>query len=329
MLILQENHPARGVLNAHTDIIDPTTARRADIRALRLGVVNLMPKMDETEHDILQCISHSILQIEPVWIRMASYEKNGKNTPLSHIKSFYQTMQEATCTTPLDGLIITGAPVETLDFEDVRYWAELKQVMDYARDHVLCTLYLCWASLAAFSHFYGVPKRHLPHKLAGVFRMRNLTEDANPFTRGLDPFIDLCQSRHADPDPDALRAVVACGKLVPLCASDEPSPALPDEDVGGGIYATPDASAVFNLGHLEYDAATIDAEVLRDRSKSPRLTYPVHNYYSEDLTVRPLSWKAARTLFYGNFLNTIYHRMNRRAERPHVPFAQSPAADAA
>jgi len=141
--------------------------------------------------------------------------------------------------------------------------------------------------------------------------MDNLTGDDNPFTHRMDPRIDFCQSRHTNPVPEAVAEVVDQGDLLPLLNSNTPSPVNPTEPVGPAAYATADHSAVFNLGHFEYAADTIDSEIRRDKAKN--IHYPVHNYYGQGEAIPSLSWKSARTLFFGNFLNTIYLRMNQHS----------------
>ncbi len=322
MLVLQDSHPARTVLKGSTKLITPADAERADIRPLRLGILNLMPVMDETENDILKSISQSILQIEPVWIRVVSREKTGKHTSLDHIQAFYQSMEEATKHANLDGLIVTGAPIEILPFEDVTYWNELCQIMDYARKHVYTTLYLCWSAMAAAYHFYSIQKHLYPQKLTGLFPLRNVQDDANVFSRGMDEVVSICQSRHTDIDQVALQQKIDEGKLIPLFTSDETPTALLGQEIGVTVFATTDKSAVFNLGHFEYNQGTIAAEVERDSKKNPPVTYPVEHYFinAEKQEGLPLmNWKAARTLFYGNFLNAIYQRMNEK-QSEHVPF---------
>lgn len=322
MLVLQDSHPARTVLNGSTKLITPADAERADIRPLRLGVLNLMPVMDETENDILKSISQSILQIEPVWIRVISREKTGKHTSLEHIEAFYQSMEEATKESNLDGLIVTGAPIEILPFEDVTYWNELCQIMEYAKKHVYTTLYLCWSAMAAVYYFYGIKKNAYPQKLAGVFPLRNVQDDANVFSRGMDEVVSICQSRHTDIDQVALQEKIDEGIIVPLFTSNERPEALQGQEVGVTIFATADKSALFNLGHFEYNQGTIAAEVDRDNQKATPVIYPVEHYFSNEHKregLPPMTWKASRTLFYGNFLNAIYQRMNEK-QVEHTPF---------
>lgn len=321
MLVLNQSHPARTELQSHTAIIDPERAAHAEIRALRLGVLNLMPVMDETEKDILRCISHSVLQIEPIWIRIASREPSGRSTPKEHIDTFYQTMAEATREKPLDGLIITGAPIEKLAFEEVEYWGELMQIMSYSRQNVLSTMYLCWAAMAGAYHFYQVEKISYPEKLAGLFTMRNVQGDENPLTRGMNPQVQICQSRYTGVDLEALKAYIDEGHLVSLFESDDPAEVLGKKAIGVTAWASSDLREVYNLGHLEYHARTIDQEVRRDLAKD--LHYPVEHYYRDPLQragIPALAWKSDRTLFFGNFLTAIYERLNQNPSRTWEPF---------
>ncbi len=325
MLVLNENHPARAELQKQTVVIDPETAQHADIRALRLGVINLMPVMNETENDILRCISHSVLQIEPIWIRSATREQSGRYTSLEHVQSFYQTLEEATRDRGLDGLIVTGAPIERLDFEEVDYWDELRQVMDYAQRHVYCTMYLCWAAMAAAFHFYRVPKVMYPEKLAGLFRLKSVYEDDNPFTRGMNPDVAICQSRYTGLDYEAMQREIAQGRILPLFDSQDVAEVL-GGPLGVTVFASSDMRALFNLGHLEYHAATIDQEVQRDLRKG--LHYPVENYYLDAIGrtgIPPMTWRADRSLFFSNFLNVAYEQMNRHPHKKHRSFVLHPS----
>ncbi|MCB9640306.1 MAG: homoserine O-succinyltransferase [Myxococcales bacterium] len=330
MLVLNENHPARAELQKQTAVIDPETAQHADIRALRLGVINLMPVMNETENDILRCISHSVLQIEPIWIRSATREQSGRHTSLEHVENFYQTLEEATREQGLDGLIVTGAPIERLDFEDVDYWDELRQVMDYAQRHVYCTMYLCWAAMAAAFHFYRIPKVMYPEKLTGLFRLKNVFEDDNPFTRGMNPEVAICQSRYTGLDYEAMKREIEQKHLLPLFDSDDRAEVLGGEPLGVTVFASSDLRAVYNLGHLEYHAATIDQEVQRDRQKA--LHYPVENYYLEAKArsgIPPMTWRADRSLFFSNFLNVAYEQMNMNPNKKHRSFVLLPSYEEA
>jgi len=317
MLILKNHHPARGELNGSTKVITPDEASRADIRALRLGVLNLMPVMDETEKDILRCISHSILQIEPVWITIATREKTGKHTPLEHIHQFYLTMEEATQEGNLDGLIVTGAPIETIPFQEVTYWDELCQIMEYAREHIYSTLFLCWSAMAAVYYFYGIEKNSYTTKLCGIFPLHNVQGDSNTFSRGMDDVVDICQSRYTGIDLVTFQQQVDAGTLVPLFTSEERPESLRGSEIGVTVCAESDKSALYNLGHFEYHEGTINQEVQRDLRKNPPLQYPVEHYYSDPehrLGLPPMTWKASRTLFYSNFLNVIYQRMNEKSK---------------
>jgi homoserine O-succinyltransferase len=326
MLVLNENHPARAELQRQTVVIDPQAASRAEIRALRLGVLNLMPVMDETEKDILRCISHSVLQIEPVWLRSATRPHSGKYTSIEHVANFYQTLEEATQEKPLDGLIVTGAPIEKLPFDEVEYWDELRQVMDYAHESIACTMYLCWAAMAAAYHFHSIEKILYEEKLAGIFRLRNVYEDDVAFSRGMNPIVEVCHSRYTGLAPDAMKREIESGRLMPLFDSSDQAQVLGKEPLGVTIFASPSLREVYNLGHLEYHAGTIDQEVQRDHLKG--LYYPVENYYTrpqERQGLPPMTWRADRSLFFSNFLNVIYEKMQELPHRGHTPFALAPA----
>lgn len=322
MLILKDNHPAKEKLKHLTEVISPNEAQKADIRALRLGILNLMPVMDETEKDILQSIGHSVLQIEPVWIKIATREKSGKNTSLSHINDFYLTMEQATQEKNLDGLIITGAPIELLDFEDVEYWEELKKIMDYAKENIYSTMFLCWAAMAATYYYYNIHKLNYSKKLVGCFKMDNIQQDNHPITKGMDPIIHLCQSRYTDIDQEKLKSLINNGEFVELLKSSEKPRALNGNEIGVIAFVSRNLGQIYNLGHFEYHEKTIDQEVKRDKSKFSKLNYSVENYYHDSDNhegIKTISWTSNRTIFYGNFLNLIYHLMNKN-KKEHKPF---------
>jgi homoserine O-succinyltransferase/O-acetyltransferase len=320
MLILNDNHPQRNHLANLTKVINPNEAQKADIRALRLGILNLMPLMNETENDILQSIGHSILQIEPVWIKIASREKSGKNTSIEHIKNFYVTMEQATEHKNLDGLIITGAPIELLDFEQVKYWNELKKIFEYAKINIYSSMFLCWAAMAASYHNHGLKKIEYPRKLAGIFKMKNIQGDNHPLTRGMNPSLSLLQSRNTDIDQKKLRELCEIQEIIRLFESSEKPEALEGNELGITTFATPNLDAIYNLGHFEYHENTLNQEIKRDLNKG--VNYPVHGYYKNQTIkegIPNISWKSERTLFYGNFLNLIYNKMNQNTI-PHQPF---------
>ena len=318
MLILNENHPQRKGLERFTEVITPSQAQKADIRALRLGVLNLMPFMDETERDILQSIGYSVLQIEPIWIKITSLKKTGRHTPLNYVDAFYLTMEEATKQKNLDGLIVTGAPIELLDFEEVEYWKEMEKIFDYARKNIYSSMFLCWAAMAAAYHHYGIGKVAYPKKLSGIFRMNNVQQDRHPLTMGMNPEIWVCQSRQTDVDQEALQNLDSRNKIVRLLESSEQPIALNRRKIGITTFASVGLEEVYNLGHFEYHENTIDQEVKRDKGNSSERNYPIENYYANpDLQegTPKIFWKSDRTLFYGNFLNVIYHRINQDKKR--------------
>jgi homoserine O-succinyltransferase len=194
--------------------------------------------------------------------------------------------------------------------------------MDYAREHIYSTLYLCWSAMAATYYFYNIEKYSYPTKLCGIFPLRNVQGDANTFSRGMDDEVHICQSRYTGIDQIAFQQQVEAEKLVSLFTSTEQPTALQGSAIGVSAFAEEDKSALYNLGHFEYHEGTIDQEIQRDSQKNPPLYYPVEHYYADPerkIGLPPMTWKASQTLFYSNFLNVIYQRMNEKTMK-RVPF---------
>lgn len=263
-------------------------AERQDIRPLEIVIVNLMPTKISTETQLLRLLGNSPLQVNITLLCTA--EHVSAHTPLHHLERFYQTFDEIRDRS-FDGMVVTGAPVEHLPFEQVDYWNELLRIMEYARRHVYCTLYICWAAQAALHHFYGVPKRDLPTKLSGIFKHRVLQPSCRLF-RGFDDVFRAPHSRHTE-----VRAadVSRVPDLNILAESDE---------AGLALVETRDHSQVFMTGHLEYDRDTLDVEYRRDAGKGLAPAVPAHYYPHDDPAQSPpMTWRAHAHLFYSNWLN--------------------------
>ena len=275
-------------------VIDEQRASSQDIRPLRIGILNLMPLKIMTETDLLRLISNTPLQIELDLIDTASHVS--RNTPREHIEEFYKTFDEIRDRN-YDGFIITGAPVEKVQFEEVDYWQELCEIFNWARTHVTSTLYICWAAFAGLYHHYGVQKRVLTHKISGVFRHK-VKDRHNPIFRGFDDEFYVPHSRFSEwnrPDVEAVDG------LTILSESPE-----------SGIYMVMARGGreFFITGHSEYSAGTLDFEYKRDLEKGLSPSIPIHYYVGDDPEKGPLvRWRSHANLLFSNWLNYFVYQM--------------------
>ena len=277
--------------NENVFVMTESRALHQDIRPLRVAIVNLMPTTIDTEIQLLRLLGNTPLQVNVTLLRMGSHES--KNAPPGHLDRFYKTTEEA-MHERFDGMIITGAPVETLDFEAVDYWAEMVSVLDFSAVHVWSTLHICWGAQAGLYKRYGIPKKPLGSKLFGVFP-HGVNERKNPLFRGFDDEFLAPQSRHTESDRDA----VAAHPLLNI-ESETPEAGLFITTARGGreIYVT---------GHLEYDPLTLDKEYKRDIAKGLPIEVP-RNYYPLDNPEQApiVRWRAHAHLFFSNWLNYVY-----------------------
>ena len=264
-----------------------------DIRPLRIAILNLMPTKQATETQLLRLLGNTPLQVEITLLRTRSYES--KHTDRDYLEAFYRTFDEIRAE-PFDGLVVTGAPVEQYDFEDVDYWEELLTVMDWADKNVFSTLYICWAAQAALHHFYGIEKHRLGKKLFGVFEHAVLSRE-HKLVRGFDDVFYAPHSRHTTIYPsDAARI----SDLDILCMSNE-----------AGLYlaASHDGHRVFATGHSEYDADTLDRDYRRDLAEGKPIALPKNYYPNDDDTNPPrLTWRAHSSLLFASWLNYFVYQ---------------------
>lgn len=286
--------PAQSVLEQeHIFVMTEFRALHQDIRPLRIGLLNLMPTKIVTETQILRSLSNTPLQIEVEFIGMSSHK--GKNTPQEHLIEFYKSFDDIK-NSYFDGFIITGAPVENMDFEDVDYWDELCQIMEWTKTHVHSTLHICWGAQAALYYHYGIPKRPLAEKMSGVFAHRLLTPKSRLF-HGFDSVFYAPHSRHTETRAEDIEKIP---ELRLMAVSDE-----------AGVYAVGnlDGSQFFITGHSEYDAETLDTEYRRDLAKGLEPHIPRHYYPDDDPSKPPvLSWRAHSTLLFTNWLNYFVYQ---------------------
>ena len=269
-------------------VMTDVRARSQEIRPLSIGLLNLMPNKEETELQLLRLIGNTPLQVEVTLLQTATYK--GTHTDEEHLKSFYLTLDEAIRSgKKFDGLIVTGAPVEQMDFKEVKYWDEIVRIMEWAEHNVYSTMYICWGAIAAMHYFYGIDKIALDEKLSGVYRHRSLNR-SNPLVRNFDEYFNAPHSRHSGVDLDKAQRTEG---LDILAVSDE-----------AGLYlaASSDHRRVFVLGHGEYDKFTLDKEYKRDTGLGRGdVDVPV-NYYGAD-GAPVLSWRAHSSLLMCNWLN--------------------------
>lgn len=287
--------PARKTLeDENVFVMSEARAVHQDIRPLRIAIVNLMPTKVATETQLLRLLSNTPLQVRIALVRMDSHDS--RNTAREHLTSFYTTFDQVR-DQKFDGLVVTGAPVELLPFEEVDYWSELRQVMDWSATHAFSTLHVCWGAQAGLYHHYGIQKYPLPQKMFGVFPHRVL-EPHSEILRGFDEEFPAPHSRHTEVRPDDVHRTRG---LKVLAESDE-----------AGIYlvASEDGRQVFVTGHPEYDRDTLKLEYDRDVAKGLPIAVP-RNYYPGDDPRKPplMSWRSHAFLLYANWLNyCVYQR---------------------
>ncbi|MFP5510059.1 MAG: homoserine O-succinyltransferase [Alphaproteobacteria bacterium] len=274
-------------------VMDEDQAARQDIRPLKIGLLNLMPKKIQTENQFARLIGATPLQIELSLIRMSEHQT--KNTAAEHMESFYRPFSEVAASgEKYDGLIITGAPIEHLPFEDVTYWDELRQVFDWTQSHVHSTFGVCWGGMAMIYHFHGVRKHMLDAKAFGCFRHRNMAP-ASPYLRGFSDDCVIPVSRWTEVKQAEIDAAPG---LVTLLASDDVGPALVEDPAHRALY-------IFN--HFEYDSDTLKQEYDRDVASGTAINVPINYYPDDDPARMPLNrWRSHAHLLYGNWINQIY-----------------------
>ena len=290
-IVIPTSLPAHDILSEENIfVMSHARASEQDIRPIEIAIVNLMPTKVDTETQLMRLLGNSPLQVNVTLVNTDSYVS--KNTPPEHMRKFYKTFAEIR-NRHFDGMIITGAPVETLPFEDVAYWRELQGIMDYADKYITSTLFICWGAQAALYHYYGIDKTVLPKKLFGVYRVRAL--DGNePLLRGMNDIMHIPMSRHTTVDEDA---VYAHDELKVLAAGDE---------CGISIIKSKDNKKFFFTGHSEYDRYTLRKEYLRDLDKGLEIAPPLHYFIDGDTDRVNMKWRSTATLLFSNWLNYVY-----------------------
>lgn len=269
-------------------VLGDERANSQDIRPLRIVVLNLMPLKITTETDLIRLLSNSPLQLDIQFMKVKAH--TSKNTPVEHMQAFYRDFEKM-ADEKFDGMIITGAPVEHLEYEQVNYWEEVSGIFDWARTHVTSTLYICWAAQAGLYHHYGVPKYALPEKMFGIFPQTPLCPSL-PIFRGFDDVFYMPHSRHTELRREDILAVPELS----LIAESPQS--------GVGMVMARGGREIFITGHSEYSPYTLDTEYKRDLDKGLPIKMPLNYYRNDDPSQPPLvTWRAHGNLLFQNWLN--------------------------
>ena len=284
--------PAYDVLtNEGVMVMSPDQAARQDIRPLRIALLNLMPKKIQTENQIARLIGATLLQIDLTLIRMS--EHRTRNTAAEHMAEFYLPFSEVR-DQKFDGLIITGAPIEHLEFTDVTYWQEMQEVFEWTQTNVHSTFGVCWGGMAMINHFHGVKKHILPHKAFGCFRQQNKAP-ASPYLRGFSDDFVIPVSRWTEMRQDEVDEHPALNTL------------LGSTEVGPCLIEDPDHRALYIFNHFEYDSGSLKQEYDRDIADGTPINVPDNYYPDDDPDQEPLNrWRSHAHLLYGNWINEIY-----------------------
>ena len=290
-IVIPKSLPAHDILaRENIFVMSHARATRQDIRPIEIAIVNLMPTKVDTETQLMRLLGNSPLQVNITLVKTGSY--TGTHTPLEHLDKFYKTLDQIS-SRHFDGMIITGAPVETLPFEQVAYWEELTRIMDYADKYITSTVFICWGAQAALYHYYGIGKVLLPEKLFGVYRVRSLDEN-EPLLRGMNDIMHIPMSRHTAVDEVA---VAQCKDIKVLAVGDQ---------CGLSIAKSKDNKKFFFTGHSEYDRFTLRSEYLRDLDKGLPIKPPVHYFIDGDTNRVNMKWRSTATLLFNNWLNYVY-----------------------
>ena len=286
---VQNDLPAKSILEAENIfVMDEKRAISQDIRPLKILILNLMPLKEDTEVALMRALSNTPLQIDITFLQVETHIS--KNTSATHLNQFYVTFSEI-CNNKYDGMIITGAPVEQMEYEEVNYWDELTKIMDWSDTHVTSTLHICWGAQAGLYHHYGIKKSSLSAKAFGIFEHKVYNKKV-PLVRGFDDVFLAPHSRHTTITRED---ILKNDKLTILAESDE---------AGVFLIMAEDGKRIFVTGHPEYDRITLDKEYKRDLSKGLNIDMPKNYYPDDNPDNRPvLSWRCHANTFYTNWLN--------------------------
>ncbi|SFG37448.1 homoserine O-succinyltransferase [Lachnospiraceae bacterium C7] len=285
----QSDLPAKGKLEQENIfVIDENRAIHQDIRPISIGIVNLMPLKEDAEVQLLRMLSNTPLQVDVSFVTLESHEST--HTSVSHLNKFYETFSDIK-DKHFDGLIITGAPIELMDFEEVDYWEEITKIMEWSKTHVTSTLHICWGAQAGLYYHYGIKKHELGKKCFGVFKHK-VKNRKIPLVRGFDDYFMAPHSRHT---VVAIEDIEDNKDLTILAESKE---------AGAFLVMANNGRQIFLMGHPEYDRYTLDTEYKRDKSKGHDIEMPKNYYPGNDENQKPvMSWRSHASILYSNWLN--------------------------
>jgi len=287
-IIVPKDLPAFKILRSENIfVMESKRAMKQDIRPLEIAIVNLMPTKIVTETQLMRLLSNSPLQINLTLVSTSTYV--GKNTPLEHLQKFYKSFDEIK-NRKFDGMIVTGAPVEDMDFKDVKYWDELKDIFEFAKNSVTSTIFICWGAQAGLYYYYGIEKHALPKKMFGVYKHKKLV-NYEKLLKGTDDRFFMPHSRHTTVYEKDIKA---CKDLVLLASSKE---------AGAGIIRSKDDKFIFITGHAEYDRDTLEIEYKRDLDKGLPIDPPENYYVNGKSGEIKMCWVSTANLIYMNWLN--------------------------
>lgn len=293
-IVIPKDIPAFPVLKKENVFVMPKKrAETQDIRPIEIAIVNLMPTKVETETQLMRLLANTPLQVNLTLIKTATYKST--NVSVDHMERFYKTFDEIS-DMKFDGMIVTGAPVETMEFDEVIYWEELKKIMDFADKKVTSTIYICWGAQAALYHYYGIEKKPLPKKLFGIFPNKAAVQ-YDPLLKGLNDTFNVPHSRHTEIDADAVRKE----KKLRVLAEGE--------DCGLSIVKSRDDKKFFFFGHSEYDRETLKNEYLRDKAKGLPIDQPKNYFINGNVNEIDFSWKSTANLLFYNWLNHYVYQV--------------------
>lgn len=292
----QSDLPVKAILeHENIFVMDETRASHQDIRPLKVAILNLMPLKEATELQLLRSLSNTPLQVDVTFVMVGSHEV--KNTSKSHLNKFYEKFEDVK-DQMFDGFIITGAPLELMEFEEVDFWPEMVEIMEWTKTHVTSTLHLCWGAQAGLYYRYGIKKEILDKKIFGVFE-HNVQNRKIPIVRGFDDVFLAPHSRHTASDEEA---IAKTEDLIILAKSQK---------VGTFLAMDKDGRNIFMMGHPEYDRYTLDTEYRRDMDKGlDNVDLPYNYYPNDDYNEKPLlQWRAHANAFYSNWLNYYVYQL--------------------
>lgn len=292
-IIIPKDLPAYDVLqDERVFVMEETRAVSQDIRPIEVAIVNLMPTKIQTETQIMRVLANSPLQINVTLIKMSSYES--KNTSKAHLEKFYKTFDEIKGR-KFDAMIVTGAPVETMEFSEVAYWSELKDILDYAKEKVTSTVFICWGAQAGLNYYYGIEKVMLPEKMFGIYANR-ATEPTELLLKGLDDVFYIPMSRHTTMNEQQIKNHP---ELEILATTKE----------GSSIIKSRDNKNFFFFGHSEYDRDTLKTEYLRDVQAGLEIKKPINYFEGDDLDRINVTWRSTATIMFVNWLNYYVYQI--------------------